>query len=150
MKSKEFLSELRMIIREEVSYAVRQELKKALNESTLGDQARVPATVPATSTVSRTVSKKPVVTKKPLFKDPILNELLSSTQPLVQESSAGVEFDEWPTMQYGNELVRQGPINATPAGMNIKAIEQSAPELAAAFTRDYRDLVKAFDKKKGR
>jgi len=144
MKSKEFLSELRMIIREEVSYAVRQELKNVLTESVLPK-----VTHEVRKPVQQTTAPRAV--KKPLFKDPVLNELLSSTQPLINEHNAGVEFEEWPTMQHGgNVFMRNAPINAAPSGMNIKAIEQTSPELAAAFTRDYRDLVKAFDKKKAK
>ena len=146
MKTKEFLSELRLMIREEVSYAVRQELKKVLTESAPIQKTQV------TQPVQKAPIQKPAPVKKKLnFKDPVLNELLSTTQPIIHEHTTGVDFEEWPTMQYGSGMnFNQGPINAAPAGMNIKAIEETAPEVAAALTRDYRDLVKAFDKKKGK
>ena len=146
MKSKEFLSELRMIIREEVSYAVRQELKKVLTES-----APIQKNHPVPPVLGPTPKQKPIPTKKKLnFKDPVLAELLESVSGGVSSDyNNQVEFEEWPTMQYGRNQFNSGPINAAPEGTSIKAIEQIAPDVAAALTRDYRDLVKAFDKKKG-
>lgn len=148
MKSKEFLSELRMIIREEVSYAVRQELKKVLTES-----APIQKNHPVPPVLGPTPKQKPIPTKKKLnFKDPILAELLESVNSNVApEYNQHVDYQEWPTMQYGNDMnFGHNTINAAPTGMNIEAIEEAAPGVAAALTRDYRDLIKAIDKKKGK
>ena len=45
-------------------------------------------------------------------------------------------------------LYGAGVINAAPEGTSLAAIQSTAPEVANALTRDYRELVKAFDKKK--
>ncbi len=152
MKSKEFLSALRVIIREEVSKSVRRELQSILTEQ------RTPATQPRVQERKVPVAKpKP---KAPMFKDPVLNELLTSAAPVQYEShDPGVGYEEWPTMDYASAprfgsmmqaFQQPGPINAAPDGMSIEQIEQVAPEVASALTRDYRSLIKAMDAKKGK
>lgn len=153
MKSKEFLAALRLIIREEVTKSVRKELQNVLTEQRSPVQQQMPRTAP----VQSRPKPKP---KAPLFKDPMLNELLSSVGPIQQESAYNpVGYEEWPTMQYGddprmpmfgNMQMQSGPINAAPDGTSIEAIEQIAPEVASALTRDYRSLMKAINAKKGK
>ena len=136
MKSKEFLSELRMIIREEVSYAVRQELKKVLTESASIQKKQVQEAVS-----KQTV--KPVQTqvkRKLQFKDPGLAELLESVNstPGYEKSNQQVGFEDWPTMDYssGMNFKTNTTPNAAPNGVSIEQVEQVSPELAKAFTRD--------------
>lgn len=142
MKSKEFISALRLIIREEVTKAVRSEVSRVLSEGT----------------------QQPVVSHQPIqpklrmnsktqkFKNEILQSLLETTEP-IQKGGAPVGFEEWPTMQYNGASFMghntPGIINAAPDGMNIDQIEQVAPDVAQALTKDYSSLMKAIDKKRG-
>lgn len=140
MKSKEFLSALRTIIREEVTTAVRNELRKTLNES-----------VPVQQSTQQSRPIRPVK-KQPVTKNAVLNSLLEETVPFSNSNNDMVGYEEWPTMEYGNLMARTqmgGPINAAPDGMSIKQIEQVAPEVADALTKDYSQLMKAINKKKG-
>lgn len=144
MKSSEFLSALRMIIREEVTYAVRKEMKTLMNE---GISQQEPA-------YQEPIVKAAPKAKKPLFKDPMLNELLSNVGTVTQDYGSE---EPWPTMQYNSSartplsraFTQPTKINAAPAGTSIEAIEKIAPDVAKALTRDYRSLIKAIDKKKG-
>jgi hypothetical protein len=142
MKAKEFLSALRTIIKEEVTTAVRNELRSVLTESK------------TTTTPTHVQQTRPVTKAKPrqITKDSVLNSLLVETTPFRGSESDAVGYEEWPTMDYGNLMSRtqsHGPINAAPDGMSIKQIEQIAPEVADALTKDYSQLMKAINKKKG-
>jgi len=146
MKSSEFLTLLRTVIREEVTRVVRKELSTLVSEN-------VQYTKPVVEQpVQRPVSRK-VPTKKPIFKNPMLNELLGNVGTIVPDYNDS--YEDWPTMNYGDAQYTQtaaprnsGVINAAPEGTSLAAIQSVAPEVANALTRDYRDLVKAFDKKK--
>ena len=146
MKSTEYLSLLRTVIREEVTKVVRKELSTLVTEN-------AKYTAPAVEQpIHRPVQQK-VPTKKPMFKNPILNELLGNVGTVVPEYNDS--YEEWPTMNYGDARYGNpassygaGVINAAPEGTSLAAIQSTAPEVANALTRDYRELVKAFDKKK--
>lgn len=141
MKSKEFISALRLIIREEVTKAVRSEVSRVLSEGTQQPVVR-----------QQSVQTKPVVSKTQKFKNEILQSLLETTDP-IQRGGAPVGFEEWPTMEYNGASFMghntPGIINAAPDGMNIDQIEQVAPDVAQALTKDYSSLMKAIDKKRG-
>ena len=114
MKSTEFLSLLRTVIREEVTKVVRKELSTLVTEN-------VKHTAPAVEQpIHRPVQQK-VPTKKPMFKNPILNELLGNVGTVVPDYNDS--YDDWPTMNYGDARYGNpassygaGVINAAPEG----------------------------------
>ena len=147
MDAKQFLSALRLVIREEVTRAVRAEIGKVLTESR---ETRSSQSQPVMQAHAHT----PAQSRPRYAKNNVLNALLESVTPTHTESE--VEFEEWPTMQYGgnpqinsfgSRTMHSKQINAAPEGVSIEAIQHKAPEVAKALTRDYRELVKKMIKK---
>jgi len=124
MKASDLLIEIRKIVREELSMAGVQ----PKNESVTEVRSAPP---------SKPVPPRP---KKPIVSNPFLNEILTSTQPMHDD------YSEWPTMARDSRSVAPMEI----AGMSVNTLEQVAPEVASAVTRDYSELMKAIDRKKGK
>ena len=140
-----------MIIREEVTMAVRKEMRtESVQPNKVVEEQQQP------KYVERPVAKKPAA---PKFKNAMLNELLDGVTPAPQDYATAMT-EEWPTMNYGSAQARMGSprvmqhmpqeINAAPDGISIEAIEATAPEVAAALTKDYSALMKAINAKKGK
>ena len=99
--------------------------------------------------------------QKPLSKNPILNEVLAQTQPFnsSQRQSTGAG-DEWKTMGFdststhtlGQQNIAQqmgyGDM-AMPGQRQGLGVQTGNEVLDRAFNRDYSQLIKAMDKKKG-
>ena len=167
---------LRKIIREEVETAVRTEF---VNFVSLMGEAKKPKkkvvkSKPKKKVVSETSIKKMVddilpnsevdgqVQKNRFSTNPILNDILNETQgglpndPTIPPQPQPKEgHEEYPTMTggvmdktkmaqmlgYGGEV----PM-ATPEGIPVSDVPNAVTK---AMTRDYGDLMKAIDKKKG-
>jgi hypothetical protein len=100
-----------------------------------------------------------VQTKKQLSKNPILNDILNQTKPFntaaINESS---EYDEWRTIQHDSTMVDTigrasiaekmgyGEFGSPKSGLGVQTGNQA---LDKALNRDYSQLIKAMDKKKG-
>lgn len=149
MNTKDFVQVLRKIIKEEVKSAVKEAISD-INTNSLLENVIVDDTVEYKAPVKRST------TKKQFTKDPLLNSLLNET------AAAGAhiptehnDFDEWPTMKMNSyaslmgspKFVDNKKIDATPDGINPNAVPE---EVKGALTRDYRSLMKAIDKKKGK
>lgn len=149
MNTKDFVQVLRKIIKEEVKSAVKEAIRDINTNSLLEN-------ITIDEPTEYKISKKKFTANKQFTKDPLLNSLLNETA--INGASIPAEhndFDEWPTMKMnsyaslmGNpKFVESKKIDATPDGINPKAVPE---EVKGALTRDYRSLMKAIDKKKGK
>ena len=131
-------SELKMMIRE----VVREEIRLALKEVIGGSKQQI---------------KKPQPPKKQSYtKNPVLNKVLNETQADEWETMGGTEF----TSDRMNELVGGSyadMMNGQPQQPNIddRIAEMGANPSSVSqgikdniFNKDYRELMKAVDKKK--
>ena len=132
---------IRQIVREEVAMAIKEvitELKQP------------------TQQVSKPKQKNKIVDKKSFSKNSIINDVLNET----------AQSDEWKTMgggtydsgkmnqvvssQYGELMNSSGKVNANAMvasmGVDPNQVDDSVKNI---FTKDYRTLMKAVDKKQG-
>jgi len=154
MTSKTFIKVLREIISTEVRKAVRAEIKLLNEEKNIVDHAK---------TINHGMQLHKVAAKKerqyasnPMLND-LLNETANSLQPNEMNSNGqSVAWDSMPTMTAADAMnfgYASATPNAAPAtDLQGKPVNADAlpEELTAAFTRDYSDLLKAMDKKKGK
>ena len=159
MNSKDFIQALRKVIREEVSTAVRTELKQF--GSVITETKRPVRQEPAptyTSTYKSKTKPKQQFTKNSMLND-ILNETggFRSENPYTSINESMVDysgdFDEWPTMQMGARpsmaMSKASAIpSVDPEGRPINPANVPE-EVVNAITKDYSALMKAIDKKKG-
>ena len=175
MTSKEFTNIIRSVIREEIQMATTALKKEIIKEirSTgntvmniddvvehrlLKDRAKQTTTAP----VSRNPAHK-------LSNNPLLNDILNETKnnpstPLQMDLTESMEHDSWPSMEYSrNPMVKPSPMSSMNNG--VAKVNEMIPTVDAegrplrvspdalpaglqkALTRDYRSLVKSFDKK---
>ena len=140
MKAKTFENLIRKIVREEIDYALRREIK-SLKED-LRDELKPTITehterlvevpqVPQSSLKEKIMGKKPFK-KQNFVGDSTLNDLLN-------ETAAGDT----------NTQSAMAPINDPFSTSGIIPTENMPTEVANVVNRDYRSLMKAIDKKKG-
>ena len=150
MKASDLVKIIRKVVKEEISLAIRKELRPIIKEVKLKA---------ATKTAKKPVEK---VSSKNFTSDDTLNSILNETAQQLQSERT----EEWPTMGNGqmtSENARHGL--ASLMGMNDPnqmfggkpSAAQMLPDdrkgaavpaaLEKALTRDYSDLVKAMDKK---
>lgn len=173
MNTEKFLNQIRQIIREEVRTAVESEFNILLesldrvSKKVVSENTKIPAQPKKFApNTARTVTKKPTQT---FSSNPIINEILNDTAhsgfsskdfhaileeeyaPYSTEMLGHNDFDEWPTMRNMSSL----GMTSTPAAMIPKTdidgrpVQEVAPEVEQALTRDYSSLMKAINKKKG-
>ena len=159
MNSKDFIQALRKVIREEVSTAVRTELKHY--GSVINETKR---TVRQEPTPTYTNAYKPKPKPKQQFtQNSMLNDILNDTGGFRAENPYAAlnenmvdyseDFDEWPTMQMGaRPSIGMSKASAIPTvdteGRPINPANVP-DEVVNAITKDYSALMKAIDKKKG-
>ncbi len=144
MKAKTFENLIRKVVREEIDYALRREIK-SLKED-LRDELKPTITehterlvevpkVPQSSLKEKIMGKKPIK-KQQFVGDSMLNDLLN-------ETAAGDT-----NLNSGNSPVSLSQPFATgdPLPMNTAGMPDS---VAKAVTRDYSGLMNAINKKKG-
>ena len=144
MKAKTFENLIRKIVREEIDYALRREIK-SLKED-LRDELKPTITehterlvevpkVPQSSLKEKIMGKKPIK-KQQFVGDSMLNDLLN-------ETAAGDT-----NLNSGNSPVSLSQPFATgdPLPMDTAGMPKS---IANALTKDYSGLMKAIDKKRG-
>ena len=159
MNSKDFISALRKVIREEVQTAVRTELDKF--SSVLSESKKVQVQSPVVK--KYTESYKPTVAKtKQYTSNPTLNELLNETvgfrgegpQVYMEEQVNYNDFSEWPTMNTSRRNVATPQVVTDHEGRRIDMQQLAQTEAGAAvvdaLTKDYSALMKAIDNKKGK
>ena len=131
------LKQIRMIIREEIEYA----LEKRLDESIKPKQKEA---LQHGMNLMKEVSKKkqPVKTKTGLSIQDLLNETRMSIE------SSMYDNEEYPTMRFNSSMVSTPNIdNMVPQGYSSSEI---TPEVEKALTRDYSALVAKMNEKSGR
>jgi len=144
MKAKTFENLIRKVVREEIDYALRREIK-SLKED-LRDELKPTITehterlvevpkVPQSSLKEKIMGKKPIK-KQQFVGDSMLNDLLN-------ETAAGDT-----NLNSGNSPVSLSQPFATgdPLPMDTAGMPKS---IANALTKDYSGLMKAIDKKRG-
>jgi hypothetical protein len=131
------LKQIRMIIREEIEYA----LEKRLDESIKPKQKEA---LQHGMNLMKEVSnkKQPVKTKTGLSIQELLNETRMSME------SSMYDEEEYPTMRFNSSMVSTPNIdNMVPQGYSSSEI---TPEVEKALTRDYSALVAKMNEKSGR
>ena len=129
MKAKTFEKLIRKIVREEIDYALRRELK-SLKED-LRDEI------------------KPVITEQPIISTPVpdnvkttLKEKIMGKNPIKKQN-----FVKDSTL---NSLLNETAMGDTNTQTAMAPAETMPTEVANVVTRDYRELMQAIDKKKGK
>ena len=153
-KSKALITLIREIVRAEV----KKEINKIFIKEGVKAVSRKVTEVP--EVLSKPIPKKSKAKEVSYTKDPTLNKILN-------ETAQSQEFDEYPSMgEYdtsnmaellgygetpvgGNDEVKRkvaAAQTAQAAGVDPNSVPE---EVMGALTRDYRDVMKAIDKKKG-
>ena len=129
MKAQLFEKLIRKIVREEIDYALRRELK-SLKED-LRDEI------------------KPVITEQPIISTPVpdndkttLKEKIMGKNPIKKQN-----FVKDSTL---NSLLNETAMGDTNTQTAMAPAETMPTEVANVVTRDYRELMQAIDKKKGK
>jgi len=148
MKAKTFENLIRKVVREEIDYALRREIKSLKEDlrdelkPTIIEHTEKKIEIPQQSSLKEKImGKKPLITKdipnQNYTKDVALNALLN-------ETAAGDT-----TLESGNSPVNMAQPFATGAPLPMDTTGMPEP-VANAVTRDYSGLMKAITKKKGR
>jgi hypothetical protein len=145
---------IREVVREETKLAIREEmvlLRESLRNNTtpIVEQRTIPQT-------KRQEAPKPVV-KKQLTKNAILNDLLNESTPFGRDAYTAepFSFSSNDVDNFGGSSFDMMPGNAPTAlvdiNNNVVPVANEAVEAVAnAVTRDYSELMKAINKKKGK
>ena len=147
MKAKTFENLIRKVVREEIDYALRREIKTLKEDlrdeltPTITEHKEKMVEVPE---VAKNSLREKIMGTKPIKQqqinytgNPALNDLLNETamgDTNTQTANAPVSLSE--------PFATGAPMSMDTTGMPT--------EVANAVTRDYSDLMKAIDKKKGK
>jgi hypothetical protein len=145
MKAKTFENLIRKVVREEIDYALRREIK-SLKED-LRDELKPTITehterlvevpkIPQSSLKEKIMGKKPIKQKHNFVGDSTLNDLLNETAA----GNTNTQTAQAP-VSMAQPFSTGAPLPMDTTGM--------PPEVANAVTRDYSGLMKAIAKKKG-
>jgi len=139
MKAKTFESLIRKVVREEIDYALRREIKSLKEDlrdelkPTIVEHTERKVEVPQQSSL-----KEKIMGKKPIKKQNFVDN--STLNDLLNETAMGDTNTQTAMAPTSDPFSSSAPMST--AGM---------PEgIANAVTRDYSGLMKAIDKKKGR
>ena len=152
MKTDGFLKLLRKVIREEVSNAIKAELRPILNE------IKIDSHTEPTRRAKSISRPAPVATKKQYTKNAMLNDLLNETTSMAPDQG----MVDYSTMDYSSELEQSygeqqlvarpmaplvtNDINGIPVNMQ----NENVAKTVGLMTKDYSALMKAIDKKKNK
>ena len=153
MKASTFENLIRKVVREEIDYALRREIKTLKEDlrselkPTIVEHTERAVEVPEISNNSNNTRKEQIMGSNPIPKKPIVNQNFtsnSSLNELLNETAAGDT-----NLESGNSPVsiEQPFSTGAPLPMDTEGMPK---EVAKAVTRDYSDLMKAIDKKKGK
>ena len=140
MKAKTFENLIRKIVREEIDYALRREIKSLKEDlrddlkPTIIEQKETAVKIP--SNVKNSLKEK-IMGKKPFKKQKFVGN--NTLNDLLNETAAGDT----------NTQSAMAPINDPFSTSGIIPTENMPTEVANVVNRDYRSLMKAIDKKKG-
>ena len=153
MKAKTFENLIRKIVREEIDYALRREIKSHKEDlrdelkPTIVEHTERLVEVPNTpiSETAKTSLRDKIMGTQPIKQRPKQNFTSNKAlNDLLNETAGGDTNTE-----SGHSPVSLSEPFATGAPMSEDTTGMSEP-VAKAVTRDYSDLMKAIDKKKGR
>jgi hypothetical protein len=155
MDSKLLVGLIKEVVKNEVKQQVKEELAKLIKSGavTLNKERKQSSVLQMTEVKKQPVQQKPQQIKE-YTKNPMLNEVLSQTQPFTsqQRAEGGMmdessvldmiqperyEEDGWETMDYRTQSAPQQIPSNDNAGLNA---------LQRALNRDYSDLTKVFTK----
>ena len=141
MKAKTFENLIRKVVREEIDYALRREIK-SLKED-LRDELKPTIVehkerIVEVSEDAKNSLKEKIMGKKPFKKQQFVGN--STLNDLLNETAAGDTNTESAMAPISDPFSSGAPMETT--GMPT--------EVANAVTRDYSSLMKAIDKKKGK
>ena len=142
MKAKTFENLIRKVVREEIDYALRREIKSLKEDlrdelkPTITEHTERKVEVPQQSSLKEKIMGKKPFKKQNFTVNSTLNDLLNETaagDTNTQSAMAPVSLSQ--------PFATGAPLPMDTAGMPT--------EVANAVTRDYSSLMKAIDKKKG-
>ena len=140
MKAKTFENLIRKVVREEIDYALRREIKSLKEDlrdelkPTITEHTERLVEVPQ---VPQSSLKEKIMGKKPFKKQNFVGN--STLNDLLNETAAGDT----------NTQSAMAPINDPFSTSGIIPTENMPTEVANVVNRDYRSLMKTIDKKKG-
>jgi len=143
MKAKTFENLIRKVVREEIDYALRREIKTLKEDlrdelkPTIIEHTERKVEIPQKSSLKEKIMGKKPIKKHNFVGDSTLNDLLNETA----QGSTNLES--------GNAPVSLAQPFATGAPLPMDTREMPT-EVASAVTRDYSGLMKAINKKKGK
>jgi hypothetical protein len=152
MKTDGFLKLLRKVIREEVSNAIKAELRPILNE------IKIDSHTEPTRRAKSISRPPPVATKKQYTKNAMLNDLLNETTAMAPDQGmvdySTMDYSSAMEQSYGEQQIVARPlaplvtndINGVPVNMQ----NENVAKTVGLMTKDYSALMKAIDKKKNR
>lgn len=170
MNTDKLIKAIQLLVKEEIKVVlpvlvketVKREYAKLLKENKQLKEA-IAVTKPTQSTFMDLNLSEQVREKKQFSKNPILNDILNETKPFnsrIDENynSNTVDTGGWKTMEFGSDSVDTfsraniaekmgyGDFNSKPQGLGVDTGHES---LNKAFNRDYSELMKVMDRKKG-
>ena len=143
MKAKTFENLIRKVVREEIDYALRREIKSLKEElrdelkPTITEHTERMVKVPQQSSLKEKIMGKKPIKRQNFVGDNTLNDLLNDTAA----GDTNLESGNSP-VSLSQPFSTGAPLPMDTAGMPT--------EVANAVTRDYSSLMKAIDKKKGK
>ena len=145
MDTKNFLKEIRSIIREEIEYAMKKQQSESKKKPT---NETIQHGLNMYNKVQKPIEKKSKPKENFSNIQDILNETRRTMEAALNEDYSGRElrFDTNSLNSFAG-MYDSDHINATPSGINPSEV---APEVAQALTRDYSALMAKINEKKGR
>ena len=148
MKAKTFENLIRKIVREEIDYALRREIKSLKEDlrdelkPTIIEHTEKKIEVPQQNSLKEKIMGKSPIKTKPFKKQNFVGD--STLNDLLNETAAG---DTNTQSAMAPASLSQPFATGAPMSMDTTNMPES---VANAVTRDYSSLMKAIDKKKGR
>jgi hypothetical protein len=141
MDSKKFFGKIREIIREEIDYALDKKLSKS-EIKTKGVSESKSRDIEFINNAKKIVDSKSKPTTK-MSNYSSINDLLEETRRSLKES-----FDEYDqSLHFSSDSIDETNHSVIPNGVSPSEVPS---EVMSALTRNYSDLMKAIDQKKGR
>ena len=144
MKAKTFENLIRKIIREEIDYALRREIKSLKEDlrdefkSTIVEHKEKIVEAPKMSTASKNSLREKIMGTQPIKKQNFSSN--GTLNDLLNETAQGDTNTQTTMASVDDPFSSAGEV----------PVESMPQELQGVINRDYRSLMKAIDKKKGR
>jgi hypothetical protein len=145
MDSKKFFGKIREIIREEIDYALEKKLMKPeVKTKVVSESKSREADLINSAKKIANIDSKP---KRPISNYSSINELLEETKRSLNETHFYDNDDD--TMYFTSDSVNSSFVNQADIPNGVSP-EEVPSEVMNALTRNYSDLMKKIDEKKGR